>query len=167
MAGFPEAMPQHPRPEQHYDPRFLTGFGVREIELDGRKIEIHRTNSLPAIIESVIAHEINEEPSTLQDIAYREKVAGEPVAQQAILGFLAEETETVQAVRNILEVRAFEKKDGALRLADTSAHLAHPADQETTEDEAVRDYYFSLAFDQIAAKAWKIDPGYDLLKFVQ
>ncbi len=167
MASYGEVMPREHEPEQRYDPRFVTDFGIKPIELNGCEFVIHNTNSLPGIIESVIAYEIGEEPSTLQDSANRERVAEEPVAREAILGFLAEETEVVQAVRSILEVRAMEKKDATLRLVDVSAHMAHPTERETSDIEPIRDYYLSLAFDQIAARAWAIDPAFDLIKFVE
>lgn len=167
MAGFAEAMPGQPETDRAYDPRFVTAFGVRLIELNGCEIEIHNTNSLPGNMESVIDYETGETPKTLKDIANREKIAREPVMREAVLGFLAEETEVVQAVTSILEVRAIEKKDAILRLVDVSAHEVHPPEQETSDNEPIRDYYFSLAFDQIAARARAIDSCYDLLKFVE
>ena len=165
ISSFAEAWPNQ-RPEQRFDPRFVTKFGTRIISFNNELIEIHRTNSLPLIVEAVISLEIGEPPQTLQDIAYHQRIARDSILQDSVLGFLAQEGEVVNAVKSILDVRAIEKKDTPLRLVDLETQWTHETTQETSENEPIRDYYFSLGYDEMAARARSMDSSYDLLNFV-
>jgi hypothetical protein len=154
------------QPVPAFNPEHQTGFGMKQISIEGQEMIVHDTNNFAVVFESFLRYRAGDTPRHFLELQYIAELAKpEHRIDYVMRIFVEQHPELFQQLVDIMYDRETEYDNRQKIYLATAGgnpklqNLHGPAPSKEEHDR--RGYYYSKAFDALADIAMELDADYD------